>query len=300
MATKPTDIIARIDELLLDPAQRHVEPKPGQMGFTRAFRQANSINQAERTIQFTASDATVDRYGEVVEVSAFKASLGAFMQNPVFPFGHSYDAAGGTLPTLGHWRSMEVTDKALVGTAWFKPRDLGEGAFRDYVEGNLNSVSVGFITRAYEMRSLKVNGREQLVRVFTDVDLLEVSAVLLPANPAARIRAAGYAATASGGEAGVADAGFIRQLESLVERLEKLSAGQAGHHPAHDDDVADALRGRKGSRADSYFGDIGGGGGDGGGGGGVDDEPEPRQAEQGNDELKHALRDVLTARGEPT
>ena len=283
MAKTPTDVIAKIDDLLLDPAQRHVEPKAGQVGFTRAFRQAQSINEAERTIQFIASDATVDRYGEIVEPGAFRNSLEDFLKNPVFPFGHQYHADGGTLPTLGHWRSVEITDKALVGTAWFKPRGLGDEVFRDYSEGSLNSVSVGFITRAYEMRVMKVNGREQPVRVFTDVDLLEISAVLIPANPSARIRAAGLVQGHDGKAA--PDAGFIKQFEAIVDRLEKVTAGLVGHQRAQSG--VDAQRGRNGSLAEAYFSDA------------PDvDEPEPRQADQGNDELKSALRDALAVRGQ--
>lgn len=281
------NIIERLGELLLDPSQRHVEPREGQIGHCRMFSQAKSIDEANRTIDFVCSDKTLDRYGEIVEPSAFRGSLDAFMKNPVFPYSHTYEAIGGQPPTLGHWRSVRVTDSALLGTAWFKDRGLGAEVFRDYIEGNLSAVSVGFITRAYEMRQVKIDGREQLVRVFTDVDLLEISAVVIPANPSARIRAATYAAGAGGGT------GFLERLESLMLRLEsKLSTGPDGHQRDPDDgDGAPASRGCEQGFVDGYFGDIPG----------ADPEPAPRSHDQGDDEdtteLKHALRDVMTARG---
>ncbi|MFW6061163.1 MAG: hypothetical protein ACODAQ_13360, partial [Phycisphaeraceae bacterium] len=156
--TDAQNIIERLDTLLLDPAERHVEPRAGQIGHCRMFSEAKSIDEAARTIDFVCSDKTLDRYGEVVEPSAFRNSLDAFMRNPVFPYNHSYEALGHQMPTLGHWKSVRVTDSALLGTAWFKPRGLGDECWRDYLEGNLSSVSVAFLTRAFEMRQMKING----------------------------------------------------------------------------------------------------------------------------------------------
>lgn len=190
----------QITATLLDPQHRDLESVAGAIGHTRMFSNAKAINEAERTIDFICSSATIDRYGEIVEPAAFAESLPAFMQNPVFPFGHHYDAAGDHLPTVGHWRSMRVVGDQLIGTAYFKRRGLGEQCWQDYLEGNLTSVSVAFLSRSWEMRELDLNGSRQRVRVHTKADLLECSAVLIPANPQARIRAASaFAANNAGG-----------------------------------------------------------------------------------------------------
>jgi len=240
-------------QLLLDPMQRHVEPSPGAIGHCRAF--AKTINEAERTIEFVCSTGEIDRYGERVLPSAFKGSLDSFMLNPAFPFGHSYDLSpGGELPTVGHWKSVRVTDEALIGTAYFKPWGLGETCWRDYLEGNLTSVSVAFLTRTWEMRSEGEGDTQKRIRVFTDVDLLEISSVLIPANPSARIRAA--SAEAFNGQS--------KDLQAMIDSA--VSRSITRHFQAHDSSHAGtaasltspiAGRGFGGSGffAESYFSD---------------------------------------------
>lgn len=223
---QPTDA-EQLRQLILDPMQKHVEPAVGALGHCRAF--AKTINEAERTIEFVCSTGEIDRYGERVLPSAFRGSLDTFLRNPAFPYGHSYDLTpGGALPTVGHWRSMRVTDDALIGVAYFKEWGLGEEAWRDYLAGNLTSVSVAFLTRAWEMRQeAGEDGAQRRVRVFTDVDLLEVSAVLIPANPSARIRAASASA-------GLAFDGRSNELQTAIDTAlsrslaKHLSAGSLG------------------------------------------------------------------------
>ncbi|MEM9881411.1 MAG: HK97 family phage prohead protease [Planctomycetota bacterium] len=202
----------------LDPTQRDLEPVAGAIGTTRMFADRKSIDEANRTIDFVCSSATVDRYGEIVEPAAFRASLPAFLQNPAFPFGHTYDLRGDQTPTVGRWLSMRVEGDRLVGTAYFKPRGIGEECWQDYREGNLTSVSVGFIARAWEMRELTIDGVKKHLRVFTEADLLECSAVLIPANPEARLRAAGFSAPGSTGEAGDPDSSLEARVEAAIER----------------------------------------------------------------------------------
>lgn len=280
--TDTADILSRLDELMLDPSQRHVEPHAGQIGHCRMFSQAKSIDETARTIDFVCSEATIDRYGEIVLPSAFAGSVDAFMRNPVFPYNHSYDAIAGQSPTLGHWKSLRVTDKALLGTAWFKEWGLGDQCWRDYLEGNLTSVSVAFITKAWTMREMKIDGEMRRVRVFEAVDLLEISSVLIPALPSARIRAASHAA------AGASEASVLERMADTLERLEqRLAADHDGQQRTPDLDDAGATRGREDGQGFGYFGDIPGA-----------DEPDPRSADQGNSELKAALRDVLAVRGD--
>jgi len=275
------------DVVLLDPERRDLEPRAGQVGHTRMFARAKTINLDERTIDFVLSTADIDRYGEIVEPSAFRGSLPQFMRNPAFPFGHWYEASGDQTPTLGHWRDVRITEGALVGTAWFKPRGLGEQVWLDYVEGNLTSVSVAFLTRAWEMREVPIDGVQRRVRVFTEVDLLEVSAVLIPANPKARLRAAHYtppapgsspAATVPGGDA-LAD--FGQRLKRLETWFDADRKGLLYPPPSDD---AGAWYGRDGLSVD-YLGDIPDA-----------DEPDPRSASTGDPQLHAALREVLAGR----
>jgi len=268
--------------VMLDPEQRHVAPTVGAVGHTRMLADRRTINEDERTIDFVCSTMTVDRYGEVIDVpSAFRDSLSTFMTNPAFPFGHHYDASGDKPPTVGHWKSMEVVGTNLIGRAYFKPRGLGEECWLDYKEGNLNTVSVAFLTRAWEMRELDIEGDKRRVRVFTDVDLLEVSAVLIPANPEARIRAAGFGRSADSPRD---DEQLEKRIETAVERsiAKCLDAGPGGHLCMLLQDVAAAVRGSQDHGIDD--GDVHG-----------QDTPEPEPESEGDHELKALLREALSA-----
>ena len=267
-------------ELMLNPEQRDLEPAaPGMVGHCRMFSELKSIDHDKRTIDFVCSSNTVDRYGEIVEPEAFRDSLKDFMLNPAFPAGHWYEFAGGKTPTVGHWKSMLVQSNKLIGKAWFKPRGLGEECWLDFIDGCLTSVSVAFLSRAWEMREMKLEGETRRVRVFTKVDLIECIAVLIPANPQARIRAAGYAQVAEP---------QLKSLQTLLERIEKkLDAGHDGFANQSSLDDAEDWFGRDGY-GDEYFGDIHDAG----------DTPNPRSDHQGGDnhELKAVLRDTLSVR----
>lgn len=269
-------------DLLLDPERRDLEPRVGQVGHVRMFSELKSIDHDARTIDFVCSTGTIDRYGEIVEPEAFRGSLDAFMLNPAFPAGHWYEFTGGQTPTVGHWKSMQVMSSKLAGKAWFKPRGLGQECWLDYTEGNLTSVSVAFLTRKWEMRETNIGGEKRRVRVFTEVDLLECSAVLIPANPQARLRAAAYAQARQCPD--------LTNLQTLIERFEKLLDVDRDDSTdqLHLTDDAEDWFGRDGYDDDGYFGSIPGEG-----------EPGLRLASQGDDaDLKAALRDTLAARSQ--
>lgn len=281
---------SQLDDLirkLLDPTQRHLEPAAGAIGHTRMFMRA--VNETERTIEFICSTGSIDRYGEIVEPTAFAESLSTFMRNPAFPASHTYHLPTGQSPTLGHWKSMRVTPDGLVGVAWFKPRGLGEEYWHDYVEGNLNAVSVGFLARAWEMRSIEIEGKTQRVRVFTRADLVEVSAVLVPANSEALMRAASAGLQQPGGTRGGDD---LKQLETTIGQiLERkldalLDAGPGGRLCSLVQDIAEVMRSHHGLGVEDPFGDVHEHAGEAGPDDSADDEGR---------ELKSMLRETLGA-----
>lgn len=271
----------KLNELLLNPEQRHVEPRVGQIGHNLMGIDRKSIDQENRTIDFVCSTPDVDRYGEIVLPSAFAKSLKQFMLNPVFPFGHHYEASGNQLPTVGHWKDMRVSDNALIGKAYFKPRGLGEECFQDYIEGNLTSVSVAWLTRSWRMEEREIEGVSKRVRVFDEVDLIEVSAVLIPANPQARLRAASAFAQEANNEP--SDDALERRIASILEK--QLDASPGGRLCSLIQDIAATLHGHAGYPASRYFGDD------------LDDDdetPAPSARKQSGDpELKTMLRDAM-------
>lgn len=127
-------------------------------------------------IRFTASDETLDRYDEVVSIAGWK--LEPYKRNPVFQNSHKY---GDILFTLGKSLLTETKDTGLMMDIEFATsiNPVAQVGYQLYKGGFLNAVSVGFIPIRWE------NGAEgsSFRRKYLEQELLELSAVSIPANP---------------------------------------------------------------------------------------------------------------------
>jgi uncharacterized protein len=134
-----------------------------------------------------ASTADLDRQGDVVEPSAFARSLPAFLRNgPIFwAHAEAYDPQA---KPIGKAVDGRIMDGGLwIAAKWASTAEAEE--VRSLVlDGIVNSLSIGF--NPVKMRRDAATG----VNVITDLDLLEVSVVTIPANPAAVITAAKHLA----------------------------------------------------------------------------------------------------------
>jgi HK97 family phage prohead protease len=121
------------------------------------------------TTRFIASTPTPDSYNDIIVQSGWK--LDRFLKNPVIPWAHSrWD-----LP-VGKSIDTQVTDQALVIEVEWAPHEFAQDVKRLYDEEFLNAVSVGF-------RPLKWQYLDNGGVLFQEAELLEVSAVPIPANP---------------------------------------------------------------------------------------------------------------------
>lgn len=188
-----------LDELYLDPAtrllnplRRDLEPEAGALGYSLGLVNAKGIDAAKRRVPATCSTASEDRYGERVLPSAFR-DLSHFLRNPKLIAGHVYSTPTGQPTSIGHWEDMRATDEALTGIAQFLPEGdaLADAWWFRFAHGAQRSFSVGWLTHKWEMR--RVEGTDKYQRVFTEVELIEISAVEIPANRDALIRAASAA-----------------------------------------------------------------------------------------------------------
>jgi len=133
-------------------------------------------------MDFIASDETLDRYEEKVSVAGWQ--LDNFKANPVIPDCHDYSSIG---KILGKALSIGVADGKLVNRVEFALcNPMGVLAFDLAKGGFLKSQSVGFIPLEWE------NGKKagEPARTYVKQELLEVSLVVVPANPGATIGAA--------------------------------------------------------------------------------------------------------------
>ena len=132
-------------------------------------------------MEFIGSDNSLDRYNEVINQDGWQ--LENFRANPVIPDCHNYSSIA---MILGRANSVSVIEGKLVNRVEFAlDNPLGAMAFKLAKKGFLKSQSVGFIPLEWT----NGNAKDQPDRTYTKCELLEISLVVVPANPAATVGA---------------------------------------------------------------------------------------------------------------
>lgn len=128
-------------------------------------------------LEFVLSDATVDRYGDIVEPDGW--DLRSFKKNPIALFGHN-----SSFP-IGKWSDLRVEAGKLIGRLNLAKRGTSyrlDELIGLVEQGILRAVSVGF--RPLKMAPIdpeKPYGAQRYLKS----ELVETSLVSVPANPAA-------------------------------------------------------------------------------------------------------------------
>jgi hypothetical protein len=147
-----------------------------------ALTTVKAVNTAERTVDFTISLGSVDRQGDTVNPDGWE--LDNYLNNPVVLFAHD-NRNPPIARALKVWREKGV----LKSRSQFTPKDMypfGFMIFEMYVGGFMKAVSVGFAPKDYKF----VSGDERPFGIdFLKQELLEYSAVPVPAHPGALIEA---------------------------------------------------------------------------------------------------------------
>ena len=130
---------------------------------------------------FVISSEEVDRHGDVVSAAGWQ--LAAYRQNPVFLWAHDY-----TRPVIGRAAAVWPEPGLLLARMEFAPTDFAAEVAALYRRGYQQGVSVGFKPLRYAERRQESTGAFLGIR-FLEQELLEVSAVPVPANRQALRRA---------------------------------------------------------------------------------------------------------------
>jgi len=138
---------------------------------------------ADGTTKVIASTPSVDRYGDVV---APDWHLERFSANPVVVWSHDYN-----LPPVGKVTDLTMDGDALVASIKWDdsdPASLGATVSRQFKEGFLSAVSVGFAPNKSTPRKDLPEDHPAAGKTGAYLEgneLLEISAVAIPANPEA-------------------------------------------------------------------------------------------------------------------
>lgn len=173
-------------------------------------------------LDFISSDDSLDRFGEVIVASGWR--LENYRRNPVFQNAHQY---GDVIFTLGRALITEIRSgpspiNQQPSTCLFQRiqfatdiNPMARIAYGLYQGKFLNAVSVGFVPIRWENGGPKDSFR----RKYLEQELLEVSAVAIPANPNA---------LALGLKAGAIQRADLREASDLLRlALEPLGGKQA-------------------------------------------------------------------------
>lgn len=134
------------------------------------------IQREDKKLIAIASTSVEDRHGEVVDINGWDTKN--FKKNPVLLWAHNHD-----LPAIGYAKNLkkdmsfepvfhDKTDMAKAIKALYEGYTDEEG---NEIPPILNSFSVGF-------KAIDMDGNK-----YTKQELLEISAVNVPANPEARV-----------------------------------------------------------------------------------------------------------------
>jgi len=146
--------------------------------------------QNPNLIYVVVSTDEVDRYGEIILPSAFRDSMASFIANPVVLGGHTHKYTTGEPPVIGNivTDGIKFEEHIVVMPLLFDEDELSQKWAGKYRRKVMRAFSVGFIGLEYERQ--EIDGRS--VHVWTKIELLEVSAVAVPANRTALARVAGF------------------------------------------------------------------------------------------------------------
>ncbi len=213
------------------------------------FAAVKRIDAEARTLDAVASTSDLDRHGEVVLPEAFTRSLASFKANPVILAGHQHRLYTGSSPVIGSAlpESIEVREKDVRFTMQFASTPLGEEYWTLYRDKHMRAFSIGFIPLEWQdARDEKLGD----IRTYTKIELLEISAVPVPSNRRALVRAKGFYSQPDRDDDAV-KAAVAEAVEKTIDRVLKLNNDiLAAHVTAQCESITDMLFADRGGYAD--------------------------------------------------
>lgn len=132
------------------------------------------IDEKERTLTALVSTDAIDRMGEVLSPDG--ADLKQFKKNPVVLWAHNYSH-----PPIGKALWIKKTAEGILSKVQFAATEFAQEVFQLYKDGFMKAFSVGFIPKKWDDGDEK----KEISRTYNEWEMIEYSAVPVPANPEA-------------------------------------------------------------------------------------------------------------------
>ena len=172
------DISTTNEEIILEDNQDEQKIVGEKMWKNLSESGVSEFDDEEMTIVHFITTESADRYGDVVRADGMNDKN--YSKNPVVLFGHDHNSfpIGKSL-----WRKSTLRDgvKGVLAKTKFAKTEDGKIAYSLWKDGFLNSASIGFIPKDYDM-ILKSKDNESGGYDFKSWELLEYSIVTVPAN----------------------------------------------------------------------------------------------------------------------
>lgn len=150
-----------------------MEPLQNTTKFKEFTLTESEVNEVDRTIVHYISTIDKDRTNEVISPEVINDIN--YKKNPVVLFSHNYDYVIGK----SLWGKVDSTGYGYLSKTQFAKNQLGDEIFNLYKDGFLNAWSIGY--RELEPGNYLDDG----TYIYNSIELLEYSAVSVPANPSA-------------------------------------------------------------------------------------------------------------------
>jgi len=140
------------------------------------------FNEKDFTANVIVSTASVDRDGDIIHPDAFKKRLKDYKNHPVLLSSHSYSDL---TKQIGEAKTVKVTEDGLeTKFEWYVGKGNPEADWGWFLATKgIAAFSVGFMPFTWEDGEYKDGEFKGGVRrKFTEVELVEVSQVLIPSN----------------------------------------------------------------------------------------------------------------------
>lgn len=145
-----------------------------------------SVDEVSKTAEVVISDETVDRYREIVKVDSFVKTKKDFMKHPVLLSSHAYR---GLMMQIGQFLKLTVdsVNKEVVGKIeYFVGLGNQEADWAwELAKKGIAAFSIGFIPKKWLDYDEEERLKSGAYGEYLEIELLEVSQVLIPANPSA-------------------------------------------------------------------------------------------------------------------
>lgn len=158
--------------------------KTGEKYITAMTITVKSVDKDKKTLTMVASSQDVDRHGDTIIQSGW--DLGPYKKNPVILNSHRYDDATEVIARAKSTRIEGKGKKSKLVQEWefaVEENPKAKIIFDLYAGGFLHASSVGFIPRKFKEEK---NGSVDYYTI-EEAELLEVSAVSVPANATATL-----------------------------------------------------------------------------------------------------------------